>query len=73
MLTAPLAREDVMMTGSISGIRPTAIVTPNIRESSQFPLVMKLAMKMTGTMTTIKEIRSLLMESIFCSKELFVL
>ena len=43
------------------------MVMPNIRASSQLPLVMKLAIKMMGTMTTINQIRSLLMELTFCS------
>ena len=67
MFTAPLARDDIMITGSISGMMPTAMVTPNISDSSQFPLVIKLAIKMMGTMITMNRIRSLLMELTFCS------
>ena len=73
MLIAPLASEEFMITGSISGMIPTAIVMPNIRDSSQppLPLVMKFAMKITGTVTSMKRIRSLLTESRFFSKALF--
>ena len=73
ILTAPLAREDVMMTGSISGMMPTAIVMPNIRDCSQLPLVMKLAIKMMGTITAMKLISRRLMEFRFSSKLLFSL
>ena len=73
MFTAPLARDEVMMTGSISGMMPTAMVMPNIRDSSQLPLVRKLAMKMTGTMTTMKLISRRLTEARFSSKLLLSL
>ena len=73
MFTAPLAREEVIITGSISGMMPTAMVMPNIRDWSQLPLVMKLAMKMIGTMTTMKLISRRLMELRFSSKLLLSL
>ena len=73
MLIAPLASEEFMMTGSISGMMPTAIVMPNMRDSSQLPMpfVMKFAIKMTGTVTSMKRIRSLLTLSRFFSNALF--
>ena len=71
ILIAPLARDEFMMTGSISGIIPTAIVIPNMRDCSQLPFVMKFAIKITGTVTSMKRIRSLLTESRFFSKALF--
>ena len=63
----------VMITGSISGISPTAMVMPNINDSSQLFLVSKLATKITGIITSINLISSFDMESMFWSKVLLVL
>ena len=71
MLIAPLASDEFMITGSISGMIPTAIVMPNMSDWSQLPFVMKFAIKITGTVTSMKRIRSLLTESRFFSNALF--
>ena len=71
MLIAPLAREEFMMTGSISGMIPTAIVIPNMSDWSHDPFVTKFAIKITGTVISMNLIRSLLTESRFFSNALF--
>ena len=73
MLIAPLARDEFMMTGSISGMMPTAIVMPNMSDWSQpsLPFVRKFATKITGTVISMKRMRSLLTESRFFSNALF--
>lgn len=48
ILLAPLARFAVTIMGSISGVRPTATETANMRASSQLPFVKPLIKKTMG-------------------------
>ena len=57
-VTAPLARVEVTIMGSISGVRPTATDSANRKASVQLPLVKPLISKTTGTMTKAKRISS---------------
>ena len=54
MATAPLARHVVTIMGSISGVRPTAMLMANRPASSQLPFVTPLIKKTNGTITIIK-------------------
>ena len=58
--TAPFAIVEAMMTGSISGVSPTAMVIENMREFHQSLLVNRLIRSTTGTMITIILMRRLL-------------
>ena len=58
METAPLARQVVTIMGSISGVSPTAIEIPNRNASSQSPFVIPLIKNTSGTITSIKRIRT---------------
>ena len=58
MDTAPFARLAVTMTGSISGVSPTATAMAKMKDSCQLPLVNPLMTKTAGTMTPMKRIRS---------------
>ena len=71
MRTAPFASVEVMMTGSISGVRPTAIVMENRSASPQSPFVKPLMSSTTGTMTSMSRIKRLLTESTPRSKLFF--
>ena len=56
--TAPLARVDVTIMGSISGVSPTATDSANRKASGQSPLVKPLSSSTMGTMTSAKRINS---------------
>lgn len=53
---APLARFAVTTRGSISGVRPTAVVTPKRKALAQ-SLVRPFTMNTTGTITSMSLIR----------------
>ena len=55
---APLARQVVTIIGSISGVRPTATEMANRNAPSQSPLVRPLMKNTTGTITSMKRIRT---------------
>lgn len=52
--TAPLARVEVTIIGSISGVRPTAIDSANNSASVQSPLVNPLMNSTSGAITNMK-------------------
>ena len=56
--TAPLARFVVTIIGSISGVSPTATARANSSASSQSPLVRPLIRNTSGTITSMKRMRS---------------
>ena len=56
--TAPLARQVVTIIGSISGVSPTATEIANKAAFIQSSLVKPLINKTTGTMTSIKRIKT---------------
>ena len=56
--TAPFARQVVTIIGSISGVSPTAMEIPNRNASSQSPFVMPLIKNTSGTITSIKRIKT---------------
>jgi hypothetical protein len=56
--TAPLARVDVTIIGSISGVSPTATESANSRACVQSPLVSPLSRNTMGTITRAKRISS---------------
>ncbi|MCY1420967.1 hypothetical protein D9M71_366060 [compost metagenome] len=56
--TAPLARVEVTIIGSISGVRPTAIDSANSSASVQSPLVKPLMNNTSGAITNMKRINS---------------
>ncbi len=56
--TAPLARVEVTIIGSISGVRPTATDSANRNASVQSPLVQPLISSTNGTITSAKRISS---------------
>lgn len=58
MATAPLARLDDTIMGSISGVRPTPTARANRKASVQSPLAKPLISSTTGTMTSMKRISS---------------
>ena len=58
MAMAPLAREVVTIMGSISGVRPTATEMANRDACIQSPLVKPLRNSTTGTMISMKRIRT---------------
>ncbi len=62
-----------MIIGSISGIRPTAIVTENSSADAQFPFVIPLVKKIIGTITSMKRKSRLLTDSTPRSKLFFAL
>ncbi len=55
---APLARFAVTISGSISGVRPTATESANRNACSQSCLSRPLMMKTIGTITAMKRINS---------------
>ncbi|MPM72367.1 hypothetical protein SDC9_119341 [bioreactor metagenome] len=71
MLTAPLASVEVIMTGSISGVKPTAMLIENSRASSQSPLATPLIRKTMGIKRNIMRTNKLLTESTPRSKLVF--
>ena len=56
--TAPLARVEVTIIGSISGVSPTATDRANKKASGQSPLVKPLIKKTIGTITNANRISS---------------
>ena len=58
IVTAPLARQVVTIMGSISGVRPTAMLMAKSPASSQSPLVMPLITNTKGTITIMNLIRT---------------
>ena len=54
--SAPLARVDVTIMGSISGVRPTATDSANKKACGQSPLVRPLTRNTMGTITSAKRI-----------------
>ena len=56
--TAPLARVEVTIIGSISGVRPTAMESANSSASIQSPLVKPLMNSTSGAITNMKRISS---------------
>ena len=54
MASAPLARLIATIIGSISGVRPTATATANMKAWNQSCLVSPLIRKTTGTITAMK-------------------
>ena len=56
--TAPLARVEVTIIGSISGVRPTATESANSRASIQSCFVKPLMKNTSGAMTSMKRINS---------------
>ena len=67
---APFAREVVTIIGSISGVNPTAIEMANRAACIQLPLVKPLTKNTTGTIISIKRIRTHDTELTPFSKEL---
>ncbi len=53
MVTAPRARVEVMITGSISGVNPTATLMAKSRELDQSPFTRPLMRKTAGVITSI--------------------
>ena len=62
MMALPLARQALMIMGSIAGVSPTATDRANKRAVSQSPLVTPQAAKTTGTNTSINRINTRAME-----------
>ena len=56
MATAPLAKLELTIMGSISGVSPTATASAKSEASSQSPLVNPLMKSTTGAMTSMKRI-----------------
>ena len=54
---APRARLVVTMTGSISGVNPTATATANIAACAQTPLTMPLTTNTIGAITSMNRTR----------------
>ena len=71
--TAPFAMVVVTMTGSISGVMPTAMVMAKMMESHRSSLVNRLIARIMGSITSMKRISSLLISSMPFSKEFFSL
>ena len=62
MAALPLARQELITMGSISGVRPTATESANKNAEPQFPLVSPQAIKTTGMRTAINRISTQAME-----------
>ncbi len=71
METAPLASVEVMIMGSISGVRPTAMLIAKSRACAQSPFATPLIRKTMGTMTSIMRTKRLLTEETPRSKLVF--
>ena len=56
IVRAPRDRQTVTISGSISGVSPTATDTPNSRACSQSPLAMPVTSMDTGTVTAVNAI-----------------
>ena len=56
--TAPLARVEVTIMGSISGVNPTATAKAKRKASDQLPLVKPLTSSTMGTITMAKRMSS---------------
>ena len=74
---APFASVEVIITGSISGVSPTAIVIAKIKASHQLPFVKKFIANITGIIITINFIKILLtlstpLSKLFCSLVLYI-
>ena len=63
MVTAPRARVEVMITGSISGVSPTAMLMAKRSAPDQSLLKIPLIKNTTGTITSIIRTSSLLTAS----------
>ena len=72
MDTAPLARQAVTITGSISGVRPMAMEMAKSTACSQFPFTKPFSSRTTGTMNSISRTSSQDTEFIPFSKEVSV-
>ncbi|OQA15260.1 MAG: hypothetical protein BWY62_00693 [Firmicutes bacterium ADurb.Bin356] len=73
IVSAPLAKVEVIITGSISGVRPTATLTENSSALGQLPFASTFIRNTTGTITNIMRRRRLLIESTPRSKLVFAL
>ncbi len=66
--TEPLTKFVVTITGSISGVKPTAVAIAKIKALIQSPLVSPLIMKTSGAMIAVMVINNLEMFLIPTSK-----